>query len=1141
MSQNIVTILEDLPHHLSATKVAQHLQGDDPVEQMKYQVPKFKAVMDQIKIDGIISLATYMRRAKDVLQNPATTDPPIPCKVIQPPMNGSYNVVYRIDFNDGARWVLKVPANGHKDRWDALAAQGLGSEAQTMRLIKGESSVPVPTVHSFSSSMDNEVGCPYILMDCVPGRSLYHAWFDKNTSNYRREQVRARALQTVAAAMAQLYQFRADQGGSFQFDSQGTPISVGGAKTVDTVSLYDRYNDDGGLSKDYEDVFYEKGPTADPTSSLLYLLERSKIKRKDNTNNQGVDKSIRLFTKWILERIDCTEKPFALAHPDFDLQNIYVEEDGTLCGIIDWDGVAAEPLLVGCLRYPNWLIRDWDPTFYNMDTETEEPLNPSGRLENTPTELFNYRVIYAQFIESALSSNPLSLGHSKDLACITRFSVVTKSLEMAANVPFMCEHSMSNIFDEVLDVAKEKQDGDDEVDLEAGNLSLVDSDDSSDEDEEDEDEEDDEDDEGEGEGEDEDGAGTPPLQVRRTVEEAQCRRCLAEKAATLVAQHPVETILPRTKEPMALSSELNQQTALSSTEPDSCKVKVAKLALGFGEMGLRGLAKTFYRKNEFVAGTAQAGMVDENQGSNDFDGIRYKGDSKADVLLAKKKYLRTELRGIVAGIPAFVEKVLHLNDENQIMPDYTAQMTKTSQQQEILEQEAPGPVAHVDMGLEHSPDCPKAPGYAVPARDNVAKEIPSGLTTNDIWDRIARHTKDCGITKAMLKDGQQEITEWIIVNLKEKARRKRELEEQAKEEARTFKRNAARAARKAKKAEEVAIADQAKKLHTPQQMNVKDDVAVKEPGNGIEQSEHSKEESAREDISKLDPSIIALKLLTLDNVIQGTAKRDHHRLLSTGDYVHRSADIDEPAIKNEDSGRAMPVSARGACIDVGSDMQAKPVANQDLTKPAIPAKPVYAADGKLIARNKHCPCGSSRKFKKCCYKAEVSPQTKGEAPSPTEIAEDHQDVIDDSGRTSPGTESASSSHGKKSSKTSLDSVGNVPGHPLTIFDAISSKNHEQHETDHSLPILDKVCHLNEAMAVEDTKAGFGELEKADTDVAKVTANDDKTKEAEENLDHGGFTMREICFALGNGTLDKKRYDRLHKCFNLLLDWTMGLW
>lgn len=59
----------------------------------------------------------------------------------------------------------------------------------------------------------------------------------------------------------------------------------------------------------------------------------------------------------------------------------------------------------------------------------------------------------------------------------------------------------------------------------------------------------------------------------------------------------------------------------------------------------------------------------------------------------------------------------------------------------------------------------------------------------------------------------------------------------------------------------------------------------------------------------------------------------------------------------------------------------------------------------------------------------------------------------------------------------------------------------------------------------------------------MTANDDKVKEAEteENLDHGGFTMQEICFALGNGTLDKKRYDRLHKCFNLLLDWTMGLW
>ena len=40
---------------------------------------------------------------------------------------------------------------------------------------------------------------------------------------------------------------------------------------------------------------------------------------------------------------------FVSAHPDFDFQNIFGLPDGTICGIIDWDGVAAGSHSIGAL------------------------------------------------------------------------------------------------------------------------------------------------------------------------------------------------------------------------------------------------------------------------------------------------------------------------------------------------------------------------------------------------------------------------------------------------------------------------------------------------------------------------------------------------------------------------------------------------------------------------------------------------------------------------------------------------------------------------------------------------------------------------------------------------------------------------
>ena len=178
---------------------------------MKQEGPKFKSVLDRVDLDGNAAMASSVRQAHQAQDNMITpglttrdVSSPVQCNVVIPPYHGSYNLEFKVLFQDGVEWLLKVPANGYSDAFDFLAANALESEAETMRLIKRKPSIPVPEVHSYDASMNNAVHCPFILLDLMRGKSLHRAWFDDEASAYRLELIRMRALQTVAASMTQL-------------------------------------------------------------------------------------------------------------------------------------------------------------------------------------------------------------------------------------------------------------------------------------------------------------------------------------------------------------------------------------------------------------------------------------------------------------------------------------------------------------------------------------------------------------------------------------------------------------------------------------------------------------------------------------------------------------------------------------------------------------------------------------------------------------------------------------------------------------------------------------------------------------------------------------------------------------------------
>lgn len=307
----------------------------DSSDQDAFDKARFATILRNLKRDNIASFASAVRYSGHPSTGSIEVPPtprPVSCRLLSRITCGSYNAVFTLLFADGSFWVLKVPANGHEQCWDTHAAEALTSEAFTMRLIKRETTIPVPEVFAFDASLKNELGCPFILMEHIHGKPLHDVWFAQGISLALREQIRIRALHGIAEAMAQLNTLTFSQGGSLLFDAKGDVVGIGPSNTVDLETQFANMR-----SADYDNTmaFCQTGPFSDPGSYLLSLLDSREGKRERGIIEQGAYKLLRLFVEWSLMDTSGQEKPFVLAHPDLDSQNILVNDDGSLAGIID--------------------------------------------------------------------------------------------------------------------------------------------------------------------------------------------------------------------------------------------------------------------------------------------------------------------------------------------------------------------------------------------------------------------------------------------------------------------------------------------------------------------------------------------------------------------------------------------------------------------------------------------------------------------------------------------------------------------------------------------------------------------------------------------------------------------------------------
>ena len=365
--------------------------GDDHDEEEESN--EFAEVMRAVNLQAVKRTALICR-AKELTGHHAASPGlalkthDLSCEIASKPMFGSNNLVYIIQFSDGVKWVVRLPRHGC--RFAILDATKMESEYATMELIRRNTTMPIPQVY-FHTWMSHRAGVPFALMAYIEGKMLFKFWHAPSTT----EEQKLATLTSIARYMAELSTLTFPERGILYIDECDQVPCVGPA--IESVA---QYPDDvwgaSSLKPQYKSI----------KEALTAWLE-------DITYNTKSAESDRPLLTMAIESIpDFMEGKnyYAISPPDFDSQNIMLNDDGAITGFLDWDLVEVSPLSIGAGKFPMWLTRDWQPGSYeweneNGDKDKDEAEDEAGKedivgedstdwKEDSPEQLSLYRRHY---------------------------------------------------------------------------------------------------------------------------------------------------------------------------------------------------------------------------------------------------------------------------------------------------------------------------------------------------------------------------------------------------------------------------------------------------------------------------------------------------------------------------------------------------------------------------------------------------------------------------------------------------------------------------------------------------------------------------------------------------------------------------
>lgn len=286
---------------------------------------------------------------------------------------GLFNKLYTVEAR-GTTYMMRVSLPvypRHKTR----------AEVATLRWVRDNTSVPVPTVYDFDDSNDNEVGFEWILMEFMGGRPAHERWW-------------AMTMEQKVAFAQRIAMFQAELSGRGRAESTFKRI---GTLTLDRPAGEDatagnRIAVGPLVAPEFfvgEKLFYHvpRGPfhsSHDWLAAQLNIImfhQMTILSKTDDEDEQedaedalGLSAKLMCLVPKVFPPSPSAAETTGLYHHDLHLNNILVSDQGDITAVLDWECVSALPLWMAT-RPPKFLdepVREEEPVAEMYADKTPE-------------------------------------------------------------------------------------------------------------------------------------------------------------------------------------------------------------------------------------------------------------------------------------------------------------------------------------------------------------------------------------------------------------------------------------------------------------------------------------------------------------------------------------------------------------------------------------------------------------------------------------------------------------------------------------------------------------------------------------------------------------------------------------------------
>ena len=229
--------------------------------------------------------------------------------------SGFDNLVVELAFSDSVCWIARIPHRTVDNTRTALL-----SEIATLSILRQRTSIPVPRVFHFEMSADQQFGHPYVLMECLEGRTV-----DNGLARSIPPQFHAKVAEQLAKVFVELQGLAFDRIGRLWCgESVDQPVEI--------IAM----------------AWHESpGPLE---TSLEYFYNQRQGENRQIIAMHPNDPDW-LTACWVLKTAlaqiiieDRVRGPFPLCHLDLHYGNLLFDDEYNLTGIIDWSSAQAAPL-----------------------------------------------------------------------------------------------------------------------------------------------------------------------------------------------------------------------------------------------------------------------------------------------------------------------------------------------------------------------------------------------------------------------------------------------------------------------------------------------------------------------------------------------------------------------------------------------------------------------------------------------------------------------------------------------------------------------------------------------------------------------------------------------------------------------------